>query len=190
MIAVTGATGDVFSVGSYGIELGFFGGTPIVPPPDGYAYNNMFANPIELGVDAQATIGNLTLPSALNYQLFSFETSRAGLVLVGPWGPMRSGRFIGECRRRRFGPDRISLARGRRYFLILRSPDGAPVGNYAFAVRTPTAPPSSPGAFAIPVVSTTVEIKSTDASPTTPGAEINHAITPAVPRKKPSRPVG
>ncbi len=154
VIAVTGATNDVFSIGSYGIELGFFGGTPIGPTPDAYAYNNTFASATDLGANTQATIGNLTLPSALNYQLFRFETTRSGPVFVGTLGANvivgnSSGQVVVE------GSGLLGFYSGtgtNRYFLILLSPNGGPVSNYALAVRTPTG--SGLGGNAVSIKST------------------------------------
>ena len=180
LIAVTGATGDVFSVGSYALQLGFFGGTSIAPPPDGYPYNQPFALATDLGANTQPTIFNLTLPSAQNYQLFSFETTQAGPVLVSTLGAnVVVVNSVGQVVDAGGGQLGFQAPGAGRYFLIMLSPNNAPVSNYAFAVRTfPTAPGVAGGAITPPSpapASTTVQVGST-------------AVKPAVATASPSGP--
>jgi Matrixin len=191
LIEVTGATGDVFSVGSYGIELGFFDGTPVAPSPDPYSYNTTFANPTELGANTQPTIGNLTLPSASNYQLFSFETTRSGPVMIVTLGAdVVVVNTFGQVVVEGTGVLGFQAPGAGRYFLVMVSPNNAPVANYAFAVRTPGVTPAvaSPS-FSPPSlsqVSTTVEVESTDASPITSNAVVAPTASPTVNLRKPT----
>jgi hypothetical protein len=185
LIAVTGATDDDFSVGSYGLQLGFFGGQSNAPPPDGYAYNNTFANPTDLGTNTQPTLGNLTLPSALNYQLFSFETTKTGLVQVATLGAdVVVGNASGQVVVEGSGALSFNSTQVGRYYLILLSPNGAPVSNYAFAVRTPVIGPSVVASSLTPPtpVATTIEVDSTA------DADVD-VVTPTTPVKKTVPPV-
>ena len=173
LIAVTGATQDVFSVGSYAVQVGFFGGKAINPAPtptptptptpaptptptkpvvtptpapaapviraDGYAYNNSFANPNDFGVIANVAASNLTLPSAMNYQLFAFNVAKAGRVQVAVGNAKV---VVGDAQARPIASGTGSLSfvapkAGARYFLIFLSPNGAPVANYAFSIKGP-----------------------------------------------------
>jgi Matrixin len=193
LIAVTGATNDNFAVGSYALNLGFTGGTPVNPTPtpapaptpvpaptpapassapapvvvqnptpaptpapvvagptpvpvilpDSFAYNNTLNTSVELGKISQASLGNLTLPSGSNFQIFTFEASRAGAVLVSVGNanvvvmnslgkPIASGN----------GQVAFNASKtGTRFFLLLQSPNGAPVANYGFTVKMAASTP-------------------------------------------------
>ena len=185
LIEVTGATGDAFSVGSYGIQLGFFGGQSNAPSPDPYAYNNTFATATNLGTNTQPTLGNLTLPSALNYQIFTFQTTQAGLVQVASLGAIIDvGNATGQVMVIGSGGLSFYSTAPGRYYVILLSPNNAPVSNYAFAVRTPVnAPRPSVAAITPPSPSTmaiTVEVDSDTESVTTD--------SPTSLARKPTRP--
>ncbi len=170
LIEVTGATSDHFAVGSYAIQVGFFGGTavnptptptptptpvqisrppaatstPVVPviQPDAYAYNSSFANATELGSLGLTTASNLTLPSALNYQLFAFEAQSAGTVMVAAGNvnvvvanslaqPIAQGTGVLIFN---------APTAGARYYLLFLSSNQAPVANYGFAVKVVPSP--------------------------------------------------
>ena len=138
LIEATGATTDAFSVGSYGLAVGFFGGTAVVPAPDAYAYNNNMGTATDLGTNTQPTIGNLTLPSGSDLQVFTFAATNPGRIVVGAVGARvlitnASGQvFLGGT-----GVLAFNQVRGSRYYLIIQSLDGNPVFNYTLAVRTP-----------------------------------------------------
>ncbi len=192
LIAVTGATNDVFSVGSYGIQLGFFGGTPITPPLDGLPYNKPFALATDLGPNTQPTIFNLTLPSIWNYQLFSFETAQAGPVLVSTLGArVVIGNSIGQVVDAGSGQLGFVAPGAGKYYLIFITPDGNPVFNYAFAVRTfgggsPAA--ARPAAWTPPSpLSATIEVDPTGVSASSTAEVVATPSTTVLPRKT-SRP--
>jgi hypothetical protein len=188
LIAVTGATNDVFSVGSYALQLGFSGGTavnptptpapapqplppaptpapvPAPPPgapaiqPDIFAYNNSFASATELGPITLATLGSLTLPSGSNYQVFTFEVARPGVVLVAA---VNANVVVGDAFARPVASGTgligfVAPQAGARYFLIFSSTNGAPVPNYGLAVQLIPSPP------------TPVAASSTSPTPTSP----------------------
>jgi hypothetical protein len=194
LIEVTGATGDVFSVGSYGIQLGFFGGKSTVPPPDAYAYNNTFATATNLGTNTQPTIGNLTLPSALNYQMFSFQTTQPGLVQVASLGAIIDvGNSVGQVVVIGSGALSFVSTQPGKYYLIMLSPNGGPVGNYAFAVRTPVAPPTPAVSSIVPpspsTMSITVEVDPTGSSPVDATADDISIASPTALLRKTALPV-
>ena len=168
IIAVTGATGDVFSVGSYGVQFGFFGGTARGIAPDPFPYNNPLERATELGRNTQPTFGNLTLPSGSNYQLFTFQVTQSGLVNVGVLG---ANALVVDATGRElaWGTGLLGFRESQpwsRYYLLIVPPNGLPVYNYAFAVRTPfSASTGSIAAMSTPVptpplMSTTVSIES------------------------------
>jgi hypothetical protein len=192
VIEVTGATSDVFSVGSYGIQLGFFGGTQMGPPPDPYAYNNTFTTATNLGVNTQATITNLTLPSSSSYQMFKFQTTQPGPIFIGVLGAeVAVGNSAGQMITGGSGLISFWGSQAGPYYLYLLSSNNAPVSNYAFAVRTPVAvttlaassvtPPS-------PTISTTVEVESTSATPSVSNASVLATDSPTGLLRKPVRP--
>lgn len=197
LIEVSGATNDVFSVGSYVLELGFFGGTPISPQPDGFAYNASFANAIELGANTQPTMTNLTLPSPANYQLFRFETTQAGPVLVATLGAdVVVANAFGQAIDGGSGQLGFLTPGAGVYYLALISPNNAPVYNYAFAVRTfPQSTPAARAAVTTPSpspsptpLSTVVQIESTAATPASTGSVVASAGTSTALLRKPTRP--
>ena len=225
LIAVTGATNDVFSVGSYAIQVGFFGGTainpaPTPPPPapkptptpfpttpvlskaptpaptptvplapviqaDPYSYNSSFAAPNNLGVVSQVAVGNLALPSGMNYQLFSFQVPKAGTVQVAV-GNARV--VVGDALARQVvtGTGLLSFVApraGARYFLIFLSTNGAPVSNYAFAIKAPAA--STLVAAPKPAVARASAVVAPKASAKVRAASV---ATPRGPARTPNRP--
>jgi hypothetical protein len=208
LIEVTGATGDNFSVGSYAIQLGFFGGTAVNPPsttptqvqttttsstsattstpvrttavavtptapailPDAYAYNESFADATPLGALGLTTAANLTLPSGLNYQLFTFTVQQAGTVMVAAGNvnvvvgnalaqPIVQGTGLLEF---------IAPTAGAKYYLLFLSANATPVANYGFAVKVVPAP--------TPTVSVVAKAK---AKPTATPAKTTAAIVAA-----------
>ena len=139
VLAVTGATNDVFSVGAYGLALRFFGGTPVTPPRDAFAYNNSFATATDLGTNTQPTLGYLTLPSSTDEQIFTFQATNPGRVLVAALGAnITVANSSGQTILSGTGLLGFNQTKGSRYYLILQSQNGDPVSNYAFCVRTPS----------------------------------------------------
>jgi hypothetical protein len=175
LIEVSGATGDVFSVGSYSLQVGFVGGKSAAPSPDRYPYNQPFALATDLGTNTQPTMFNLTLPSAQNYQLFSFETTQSGPVLIGAFGVNAVViNAIGQQVESGSGTLGFVAPGAGKYYVVMLSPNGAAVNNYAMAVRTTfrspaivakaVSPPSVAPALATSAASTplatTVEVAS------------------------------
>jgi predicted Zn-dependent protease len=192
IIAVTGATSDVFSVGSYGIELGFFGGKPMGPPPDAYSYNSSFAGATNLGTNSQATLLNLTLPSASNYQMFTFQTTQPGPIFVGTLGADAIvDNSVGQVVAAGSGLIGFLGTQPGTYYVALVSPNNAPVSNYAFAVRTPI-PTLTLGQTSVtpptPAMAATVEVESTDASPVASNPNVLASTAPTALLRKPVRP--
>lgn len=176
LIAVSGATGDAFAVGSYAAQVGFSGGTPLAAPapapvpvaptpapipvptaapapvatpptstiaPDRFAASNSFATAAELGPLEQTTVNGLSLPTARDLNVFAFETTRPGVVLVASVDSRflvadSSGRLVTS------GTGLIGFAAptaGARYYLIFLAPGKAPVPSFGFdVVVIPTAP--------------------------------------------------
>ncbi len=200
LIAVTGATRDVFAVGSYALQVSFPGGTPTasppapsptptpVPPPvppappstpvqpapppaptpvpaptpppatiqaDRFEPNNTFATATELGPWlGLGFVTNLTITSATDVRVFTFEPMAAGTVLVASPNTLMivgdaSGRPVAS------GSGLIGFqapAAGARYFLILLTPNGQPVAETGFALNViPAPPPPPPVVVPVPV---------------------------------------
>jgi hypothetical protein len=138
----------------------------------------------------------LTLPSALNYQLFRFETTRSGPVFVGTLGAnVVVGNSSGQVVVEGSGLLGFVAPGAGQYYLILESPTGAPVSNYAFAVRTPVVVPTlaepsitPPSPSIATPMSTMVEAESTEASPLATDADVVATASPTVLLRKPARP--
>ena len=215
LIEVTGATGDVFSVGSYALQVGFNGGTANNPSPapvqttptpvqtapapvqsapapvqtttapvtiaqaptiapDSFAYNNSFLTATELGSVTQTSLGNLTLPSGPNYQLFAFEVSQPGLVFVAA-GNVNV--IVGDSLARPVASGTGLLGflapQAGRYYLLFLSSNGAPVANYGFAVELIPSPPVV--VQPIPVTTTTTITTTTTTSRTNHSTKVRVA---------------
>jgi hypothetical protein len=206
LIEVTGATNNNFAVGSYAVQVGFFGGTAIKPAPapsnpspvststptstttttttstpvqstpvvttpaapviqaDAYAYNESFADATPLGSLGLTTAANLTLPSALNYQLFSFTVQSAGTVEVAAGNvnvvvgnssaiPVVQGTGLLIFN---------APTAGAKYYLLFLSGNAQPVANYGFAVRVIPAP--TPTVTAAAAITTTTKSSKTTTS--------------------------
>ncbi len=229
LIAVTGATDDVFAVGSYAAQVGFTGGipvassptpgplpapapapapaptpapapapaptpaptpvattpppvvlaptdpTPVLPapspvatpvpsvpavPPDRYESNNSFASAADLGSLGQTIINNLTIKSASDVRVFSFEAAQAGTVLVASANTeVLVGDFMG--RPVAAGSGLIAFTApvaGERFVLVFLSPNGAPVASFGFAVATIPAPPVVTYTASVPIPTITPTI--------------------------------
>lgn len=119
---------------------------------DPYSANNSFASAAELGsLTGQSLIRNVGLPSAQDARVFAFEPAKAGLVFVASANAAvvisnSSGQVVAS------GRGLVGFAAptaGARYFVVLLSPNNAPVADASFAVQV------------VPVAATSIAATST-----------------------------
>ncbi len=127
--------------------------TPQAPVADRYAGNTSFTSAAELGaISGQSMINNVSLRSGRDIRVFAFEPSSSGLVFVAS---SNATIVVGDATGRAVASGRglvgfMAPQAGARYFVIIFSPNAAPVADASFAVQvvpttlaTPT-PPTPP----------------------------------------------
>ena len=168
LIAVTGATRDVFAVGAYQLNVAFALAAPSPPPapppiptpivstpkpkpvpatiaPDRFEPNNSPGRATQLGVIRQATIGNLSIDSARDVDVFTFRTARAGVYQATAPGLVLqvmdgSGRVLARSTGTvRFGASRA----GAKFYVMASAAHGATVAHYSLTIA-PQVPTPTP----------------------------------------------
>lgn len=153
LVAVTGATSDVFAVGGYSLKFSFPGSTPppqlppTQPPPQEtppavpHVGNNSFANATNLGTTStKVTVGPLSLPYGTDVAFFAVTTGKAGTYQATAYGLAvqifdSQGRLVTQGRNG--AAVKVSRA-GVRLYVAVDSMNGAPVTNYTLNITTQT----------------------------------------------------
>jgi hypothetical protein len=161
IVAVTGATSDVFAVGSYVLALSFDGAsrvatpparvqtptpapTPAPPtvvlPPDRFEPNNNFAQATPLGNVTQVVVTGLWLNTASDVDDFAFRNARAGLYVVNAQGMnLLVIDAFGHVLAQGSGQVALRIARPRTpIFVQVTASAGAPVSSYSLSVASQT----------------------------------------------------
>ena len=142
VIAVSGATNDVFSVGAYGLAVEFDGGSPpvVAPPPpivpDRFEPNSNFNQPTNLGYVDQIAVAGLNLHVANDADIFTFQAARTGMTTITSGSTTlrvvdQYGRMVGS------GPGAATFyvsRPGMRYFVVVTTLDGNPLADYTLAI--------------------------------------------------------
>jgi hypothetical protein len=164
-IAVTGATGDVFAVGAYQLNVTFVGGAPAAsqapPPPigtpspaaaiapDRFEPNDTPARATRLGLVSATAVGGLTLDTPGDVDVFSFQTARAGTFQVtAPGTTVRVLNASGSTIAVGAGQVTVAASRARTTLYVqITSPDGRAVSGYGLTIglKTPTNAAASRG---------------------------------------------
>jgi len=155
LIAVTGATRDVFAVGAYHLQVAFTGSPQSPPPPqspavrtiapDRFEPNDSAARPAAMGAVLRTTISNLSISSPGDVDVFAFRAARAGTYQASAPGLVLtlldgSGRTLGQAT----GTIRFRLPKaGVRFAVAVSAAGGATAANYSLAIG-PVAPAAAP----------------------------------------------
>jgi hypothetical protein len=160
-VSVTGATGDVFSVGAYQLVVSLPNSSPpqplplppstgnSLPPssgstlaPDRLEPNNTATTATWLGRVTRETVGGINLTSGLDVDYFRFQTGSTGAYVVDAPGTLiqvynARGRFVAG------GANLVSLpgARSRTAFLIrIAPPSFQAVAGYTLSIANKSLP--------------------------------------------------
>ncbi len=150
-VAVTGATGDAFSVGSYGLHVAFSmnavtspTGVP-APPSSGGSSNNTYATATQLGVISQANLPNLSLPGGTDADFYVFRNARAGVYAISAVGTrIQVVDAYGNVVVSGVNQVGIRIFRPRSpLYVVITSADGNPVFNYGLGLAPATPAPAA-----------------------------------------------
>ncbi len=171
-VAVTGATGDVFAVGAYQLDVAFVGGAPaataaptpvpIVTPtptpapapvatiaPDRFEPNNTPAQATRLGLVTSTAVGGLTLDTPGDVDVFSFQAARAGAFQVtAPGTSVRVLNASGVTIAAGAGQVTVLASRARTTLYVeITSADGQAVAGYGLTIglKVPGGPAAARG---------------------------------------------
>ncbi len=170
IVAVTGATNDVFSVGAYNFQLTFKGvsssdatvepgaapclrlrlpvnpsptTTPPAVPKDRFEPNNSAAQAVNLGSTTAMIVPNLTIYAAYDFQVFSFIAAKSGTVAVQTDSPALWA-VDQSGRTIALGIGQISFANataGARYWIVLGAVKGQANPGFSMAIAVVQTPP-------------------------------------------------
>ena len=141
---------------------------------DPYAANNSFATAAQLGTMAgQSIISNVKLASAQDVRVFAFEPASSGLAFVASaHAEVVIGNSSGQYITSGTGLVGFQATAGARYFIVIMSPNNAPVADASFAVQV------------VPVTPTAVTTTTTVATTTTTSNQIASTGTTVKIKKK------
>jgi hypothetical protein len=160
-VSVTGATGDVFSVGAYQLVVSLPNSAPPSPPPsppsagnsppassgsgltpDRFEPNGTATSATWLGRVTQDTIGGINLTSGLDVDYFKFQTGTTGTYVVSAPGTLiqiynSRGRFVAG------GANVVNLPRARAgtpFLVRIAPPSFQPVAGYSLSITPRSVP--------------------------------------------------
>ncbi|MGC8640945.1 MAG: matrixin family metalloprotease [Isosphaeraceae bacterium] len=158
IVEVTGATDDVFSVGTYALTVSLLNSTPSLPPaqqttppgasqqpvstgpaPDRFEPNNTPATATALGRITQDTVSGVNLATGSDVDYFAFQTGTGGVYQVSAQGVIiqaytSRGRLITQ------GGNHLTLRAARKgmsYLVKIMPPSNAPVSSYTLSIVHP-----------------------------------------------------
>jgi hypothetical protein len=162
IIAVTGATSDVFAVGAYQLHIAFIGGTAaaptptptatptpvILPPPaattiapptiapDRFEPNNTPATATRLGTITATAVGSLTINTPTDIDFFTFQAARVGVFQVSaPGTVVRVFDGSGNLLAAGLGQTNVVVTRARKpLFVEILGPNGQTVAGYGLTI--------------------------------------------------------
>lgn len=153
-VTVGGATGDAFSVGSYGLRVAFSTRTVASPPPppggggsgsSAAGSNNSFNTATRLGVISQAYLPNLTLSSGTETDYYVFRNARAGVYVVSaPGTQVRAFDAAGNLLATGVNQASVKFVRPRSTLYVqVSSSDGNAVPHYGVGITSAAPTPSA-----------------------------------------------
>ncbi len=167
IVAVTGATSDVFAVGAYALSLAVSGTnaqpSPIVtpppiivtppvitspaptPPPNPAGPSHSSNRSVALGFVNQTVLTGQNLYSATDRNLFAFQAARSGTMVVAATGPtlIRVINQRGQVVASGVGAVSVQVPKaGTFYYVLTTSSNGSSILGYNLAIVTQPAQPA------------------------------------------------